>query len=334
LVAASRLGVRELHKLGEDFGIPILSEDYRAVLAADIDMCIVSSPAALHYEHAKAALEAGCHVLIEKPVTIDPAHAWELVALAHAKRLHVVVSFGWQFMETFTRARRLWSDHGIGHIEHVNLHMASAIRELLSGTSNSSTGRDGDIADTRTYTDANLAGGGYSQTQLPHALAWLLGLTDAEVDEVYGLGTFPQDPRLDMHDAAVLRLRGGGIGVISGASYHHGAQGGRHQLEIRVFGDHGQIHVDLERDRLWLWRDDGVSIEADLPLDAGRYQCEGPPLALLDLILGRRIDNPASLTLGARTVETIAALASSMQTGLPTKTWSARARGHVNRTES
>ncbi len=323
-VAACRLGEKELERLGTEFGFPILSEDYRDVLGAGVDMCIVSSPAAFHYEHAKAALLAGCHVLIEKPVTIEPAHAWELVELADRLRRHVVVSFGWLFMDTFVQARRLWDAYSIGPVEHVTVHMASAVRELLLGTRASSTGRDDDVADTATYTDPDLAGGGYSQTQLPHALSWLFGLTDLVVDDVYALGFSQSDPRMDLHDAAVLRFTGGGTGVVSGASYHHGAQRGRHQMEVRVFGERGQLHADLERDRLWLWREDGVDIESTLAPDAGIYSCDGPPLALLDLILGRRTDNPAPLALGARTVETLAALTTSTRTAQRVATWTAR----------
>ena len=41
---------------------------------------MVGSPPGYHYEQAKAALEAGAHVMCEKPFTIDPADAWDLDA--------------------------------------------------------------------------------------------------------------------------------------------------------------------------------------------------------------------------------------------------------------
>lgn len=55
-----------LHHVAEKFSIPVASEDYRDILAQDLDLCIVSSPAYLHYEHAGAALRSGAHVLCEK----------------------------------------------------------------------------------------------------------------------------------------------------------------------------------------------------------------------------------------------------------------------------
>ena len=66
-VAVSRLGGELLHSIKQTFGFRVASEDYRDVIEAGIDICVVSSPTALHYEHAKAALEAGASVLVEKP---------------------------------------------------------------------------------------------------------------------------------------------------------------------------------------------------------------------------------------------------------------------------
>ena len=55
-----------------------------ADLVADpgVDVVYVASPHALHLEHVRMALEAGKHVLCEKPVTLDLAQAREMVALA------------------------------------------------------------------------------------------------------------------------------------------------------------------------------------------------------------------------------------------------------------
>ncbi len=56
---------------------------YDALLAdPDVDVVYVASPHALHLEHARGALEAGKHVLCEKPLTINHREATELVATA------------------------------------------------------------------------------------------------------------------------------------------------------------------------------------------------------------------------------------------------------------
>src|SRR5690606_23304043 len=81
-VGVCRKGAEQLFRIKERFGFRVASEDYRDVLAAGVDICVVASPATFHYEHAKAALEAGAHVLCEKPMTVAPAHAWKLVDIA------------------------------------------------------------------------------------------------------------------------------------------------------------------------------------------------------------------------------------------------------------
>lgn len=313
-VAVCRKGRVELTETARRFGFTVASEDYRDVLEADIDLCIVASPLVFHYEHARAALEAGCHVLLEKPVTLDPSDAWSLVDLANRLERHVVIAFGWNYMATYREAQGLWSDTGVGNIEHVMVHMGSGIRELLSGTSVSSTGDPDDEAETRTWTDPSLSGGGYGQAQLPHALGWLMGLTGLRARDVAALAYAPSDNSVELHDALAIRFAGGASGVVSGASYHGGVMANRHQLEVRVFGSDGQFHADLERDRLWMWRC-GVERTVELAADAGAYHCVGPPLALLDLVLGKSAVNRSPMELGARTVETLAAAYASMESG-------------------
>ncbi|GEM_PF-6181097 len=51
------------------------------------DACVVATPPDTHYEIAKQCLEAGKHVLVEKPMALKTVHARELVALAQAKNM-------------------------------------------------------------------------------------------------------------------------------------------------------------------------------------------------------------------------------------------------------
>ena len=56
----------------------------------DVDVVYVASPHALHLEHARLALEAGKHVLCEKPLTLTVAEAEEMVALARERGLFLM----------------------------------------------------------------------------------------------------------------------------------------------------------------------------------------------------------------------------------------------------
>ncbi|MBI5089897.1 MAG: Gfo/Idh/MocA family oxidoreductase [Actinobacteria bacterium] len=315
LVGVCRKGRAELDEVARKFGFAMASEDYRDVLDAGIDVCIVSSPVGFHHEQAIAAMEAGAHVLVEKPVTIDPADAWDIAARAEQLGKHVVVAFGWNYLPTFVEAQQLWRDGGVGTIEHVLVHMASGTRELLDGTSLFSAGPTEAVVDTRTWTDPAISGGGYGQAQLTHILAWALGVTGLRAEQVFAFGSQPAGAPVELHDTFSVRCRGGATGAVSGASFHSGSQSDRHQYEIRVFGSEGHLHADLERDRLWLWRTDRPEVDVPLPLNAGAYHCRGPIHALLDLAQGRDVVNRSPIELGARTVEVLAAAYASMRSG-------------------
>ena len=86
LTIVSRRNEALLARIKEKFDIRKATTDWREVLAEEPDIVIVGSPPGQHHEHAKAALEAGAHVMCEKPFTIDPADAWDLDAHREAHR--------------------------------------------------------------------------------------------------------------------------------------------------------------------------------------------------------------------------------------------------------
>ena len=95
----------------------------------------IGSPPGFHCEQAKAALEAGAHVMCEKPFTIDPADAWDLDATVRRTGRQLFIAYGWNYRPMVIEAHRLMhEDGGLGEIEHVALHMDSVTRELLSET--------------------------------------------------------------------------------------------------------------------------------------------------------------------------------------------------------
>ena len=54
----------------------------------------------------------GAHVLVEKPVTIEPAHAWDLVETADRKERHLLISFGWNYRPMVRKAKELMDARG------------------------------------------------------------------------------------------------------------------------------------------------------------------------------------------------------------------------------
>ncbi|MCY3951078.1 MAG: Gfo/Idh/MocA family oxidoreductase, partial [bacterium] len=135
LVSVVRKGAEALQFVQDRFEFAHASEDYREALEQGLDAVVVAGPSALHHEHAKAALEAGANVLCEKPVTIDPADAWDLHETAERLGCHYLISFGWHYGPLGIEAKRLMTEAGgVGDIEHVMVQMASGTRELLKAT--------------------------------------------------------------------------------------------------------------------------------------------------------------------------------------------------------
>jgi predicted dehydrogenase len=83
---------------------------------AEIDAVTVASPIGLHYEHCRAALEAGKHVHANKTMTTAVREADELIALAEQHNLCLVASPGEILRPQVTRARELIESGVIGEL--------------------------------------------------------------------------------------------------------------------------------------------------------------------------------------------------------------------------
>ncbi len=309
LTAVCRLGREELRRVQERFGFPFATEDYQALLARPLDAVIVASPNTRHYEHARAALERGLHVMCEKPLTTDSAEAWELVRLADEKGRRLLVPFGWNYKPYIQEAKRLMERGAVGRIEHLSCHMASPVRDLYSGHEEameqeaygSTEQRDLLFHVTaRTWADPALAGGGYAYSQLSHITGLLFWLTDLRAAEIYAFMAAP-GARVDLFDAVSVRFQDGAIGTLSGAASV--PAGGPYQLDIRIFGDQGILLLDVERERVEVRRVDGEVIRVPVSPGAGAYSCEGPPNRFVDLIRGKSDRNDSSGEVAARGVE-------------------------------
>jgi predicted dehydrogenase len=228
------------------------------------------------------------------------------------------VSFGYNYKPMVREAKRLMEDGGIGRIEYMTVRMASGIRELLrSGQYPSHVAVPGFPSEYATWAKAEMSGGGYAPGQLSHAMGlalWLSGLRVAEAFAWMSNG----GAEVDMYDAITLKYDGGAIGTLSGGASP--ADWGRDQLDVRIYGSEGQLIIDVER--AFVSRFNGREKEVRLPLDGseGAYECTGPPNTLVDLALGKDVENSTPGELGARTVEPVEAAEKSVLSGRAERT--------------
>ena len=317
-----------LESVRSRFGFASAHTDYRGVLDAEPDIVVVASPVRWHHEHAKAALEAGAHVLVEKPFTVRPDEARDLVGTAAANDRHLLISLGWHYKDIVIGAKRLMdTDGGVGTVESISIVMSSTTREALQGEQPSfaSDQDEGGFVSEEsvpeltprpeTLVDPGISGGGYAQAQLSHAIGLGLWLSGLRAAEVFAMMSSPLDTAVEFHDAWSVRFDAGAIGSVSGASSHLGHIGNKHHLEVQIIGSEGQLHVDLCRELVSRFR--GPDSEVRLPLaeGAGLYDCNGPIDALVALARGDGAANHSPGELGVRTVEIVEAAYRSAASG-------------------
>src|SRR2546428_8014614 len=91
-------------------GLPVPADPAELLTSPEIDAIAVVTPVSTHFELAKAALENGKHVFIEKPLTATTQQAEELIELGLRKQLTIMVDHTFLFTGAVTKIRQLIDD--------------------------------------------------------------------------------------------------------------------------------------------------------------------------------------------------------------------------------
>ena len=123
-----RLGYVQLYAIGEpqiekanqlaaEFGVEKTDADYRRILEDPaVDAVHVCTPNFMHFPIAKAALQAGKHVICEKPLATSLDEARQLVALAAETKLRNATFHNLRFYPMVQHMRRMREDGDLGEI--------------------------------------------------------------------------------------------------------------------------------------------------------------------------------------------------------------------------
>ncbi|WP_010534571.1 Gfo/Idh/MocA family protein [Brachybacterium squillarum] len=239
----------------EQLGWQEAATDWREVIIRDdVDIVDICTPGFLHADIAIAALEAGKHVLCEKPLANDTAEAERMVAAAEAARSRgQVAALGHTYrrVAALRHARSLIEQGRLGRILQVR---ASYLQDWLVDPEAPMSWR------LRKET----AGSGALGDIGSHAIDQVQFLTGLDVTAVRGrLATLvptrpgddgPEQVTVDDAAWATLELDGGAIASIEASRM---ANGRKNELRIEVFGTEGALAFDLE-DLNELWFLDGT----------------------------------------------------------------------------
>jgi len=221
--------------------------DWRALIARDdVDLIDIAAPGDLHAPIAIAALEAGKHVLCEKPLanTLAEAEAMKAAAdAAYPRGVRAMVGFNYRRVPALALARRLVEQGRIGPLRHVR---AVYLQDWLADPEAPMTWR----------MRAERAGSGALGDLGAHVVDLARYLTGDEIAGVSAVSaTFVRErPMADgsgkgtvtVDDAVVFtgRLASGALASFEATRYATGRKNG---LRIELNGANGSLAFDLER---------------------------------------------------------------------------------------
>jgi len=114
LVGISDVDIKK-KKLAEEFGVKFF-QDYKQLLR-EVDAVTVTTPTDTHYQIVIDCLNAGKHVLVEKPIATTSKQSEELVSLAKSKNLILSVGYLFRFNNSIKRVKELLKE--IGEIQYI-----------------------------------------------------------------------------------------------------------------------------------------------------------------------------------------------------------------------
>lgn len=226
----------------------------RLVVRDDVDLVDIGTPGDTHAEIAIAALEAGKHVLCEKPLanTVEEAAAMAAAAAAHPD-LVAMTGFSYRRMPAIQLARRLVEQGRIGTVRHVR---AQYLQDWLADPRAPWVWRvDRERAGSGALGDIGAHVVDLAQFVTGQSLLGVSAMTETFVAErpvpsaLHGLGgTVTADSAMrpvTVDDAAAFlgRLSGGGMAVFEATRF---AWGRRNQIRLEVNGSSGSLAFDLE----------------------------------------------------------------------------------------
>ena len=314
LVAVQSRDRAKAEKIARDFGAKHACTTVEELLALpELDAVIVASTPNVHFAQARAALESGRHVLIEKPMTFTASEARVLVSLAAQKNLQLVISCPWHFTRHGIEARQLIQAGALGEIKMISVLMTNPIDKLLRGINTSPThGLANVYVEPRhgSYNDPAIAGGGQIYCQVSHAAAYLTFLTGLRAAEVFARFDRDGSPN-DIYNALTLTLENGALVSLASTGATPLCE---RNYEVRVFGSQAVLQLELWRGTMTLIDFNDQRTEYPPLAENEIYPAQSPALNFIDTILGK-VPNGSPGDLGLASMEIIEAACASATHG-------------------
>jgi len=197
-----------------------------------IDFVSIVTQTVSHFEIAKAFLERGIHVVLDKPMTYDLAQAEELVRIVERTGLVFCLTHNYTGHPLIRHARELFRSGQMGKVRKVLVeylqdflmypHEKEGMKQAVWRTDPAQAGAVGTLGDAGSHCE--------------NLLEYITGETVSELCADFT--TFLPDRVLEEDASLLLRLSGGGRGAMTVSQIAVGEENG---LTIRIYGEKGGI---------------------------------------------------------------------------------------------
>lgn len=187
----------------------------------------------------ESALEAGCHVLAEKPACVRPDDFARLVRLADGKHRLLMLALANRTNAVMQEARRLIREGALGKIYGAEIHIIADQTRLTRPAYQQSW-----------FADPARAGGGHLLWLGIHWLDLSMYLTGSRIQEITGFRGVVGGTPLKVEDsaAAALRFENGSFGTLTSGYY---LDAGYH-THLKIWGSLGWMQLDRNSEQL-IW---------------------------------------------------------------------------------
>ncbi len=244
LVAVADVNKEAAQKLADQHEITFVSTDYKELCKQDVDFVVISLPHGLHKEVAVRCLDAGKHVLVEKPIATTVEDARAMIAAAKRNKRRLGVHFQQRFIDATQEAKKLIDGGKIGMI------LQASVSVMWS--------RDLDYYKKSSWRGTwKMEGGGSLINQAIHPvdqMVYLLG----NVKRLFGCWAHRvHDIEVDDNTCAAFVFESGAFGTIQTSTSTKAAFPAR----LTIFGSEGGI--ELDGNALTVFKADGSKERTD-----------------------------------------------------------------------
>ncbi len=286
--------------------------DYRQMLDVEKPTLVsIATESGIHAEIALACIEAGVHVIIEKPMAMSMEDAEEIIHRSEEKGVKVSACHQNRFNVAVQETRRALEAGRFGQLSHGSIHVR--------------WNRNKDYYDQAPWRGTWAQDGGCLMNQCIHGIDLLRWMMGDEVEEVYGVTRQQFHHYLEAEDVgmAVVKFKNGAIGTIEGTTNVYPKN-----LEetLYLFGEQGTVKIggtSTNNIDVWNFADEGEADAKNKGLQEATSNVYGNGHTSLFTDMMAAIEQNrrpyVDAVAGRNALEMVLAVYKSMQTGRPVK---------------